>query len=228
MNQARQYQGGVPALIGGAWGLVGALALAALRTVLSMLWGVPFPFNLPGDAVFGALYVMPFALTLAALWWGSPAQRAAAWAAGTILAVMVSFTAFSGVSLIFLPAAPLLLLATLRTIRGRAVRQSALAMGFALVLVLLNAGAFGALFLTQDGVCWQRVRAADGQESWQSAPYSNTGSISASGEGVQEIRCDSDTFSATELLVSSTLLTLTAAVWMSASRLPRPGTSKSV
>jgi hypothetical protein len=220
MNGIRHTPGGALALIGGLWGLVAAVTLASLRTALS---DQPFPSGVPGDLVFGAVYMAPFALVLIALRWGSPAQRVSAWGAGSVLAVMASVTAFSGVSLILLPAAPFLVLATLRTIRGQAVRQSALAIGFALVLVVLNAGAFRVLFLTQDGVCWQRVRAADGQESWQSAPYSNTGTTSASGEGVQEIRCNSDIFSPTELLFSAALMILMATIWISASRLTHRG-----
>jgi hypothetical protein len=222
MNHIHDIPGGRLARIGGAWGLICALALAILRTVLGFSSGDPFPFGLPGDLVFGAIYALPFALALVALHWGGPAGRAGAWAAASILAVLAFFTSFSLVGLVFAPAALLLMIAAGRAAWGRPIGRVALAVGLAALLVVLNAGAFRALYLQQDGACWHLIREANGFERWEAAPYGSTGAIDASGFGVVEARCSSDVYSAQELLFSSGLLALAAGAWFAARAIDGP------
>src|SRR5689334_6457753 len=158
MSEANAYPGRLLALIGGLWGVIGAVILATIRVVLGASNGAPLPGSLPADIVFGLVYLLPFGLALAALRGATPTQRAIAWLSAGALAIVLSFTAFSGVSLIFLPAAPVLLLAGMRALPGGDARRIALVAGVAIVLAALEIGAFRALFLQEDGACWQQVR----------------------------------------------------------------------
>jgi hypothetical protein len=213
MIRLREIPGGRLAAIGGVWGLIAALGLAALRTVLGAINGDPLPWSLPGDLVFGAIFLLPYALALAALRWGSPALRAATWAAGAILSVLPVLTTFSGIGFAFVPAAPILLVAAVRAAWGTSLKRLALAAGLALLLIASNAGAFRALFLQADGMCWQLIREANGFERWEPTAYGDTGTINASGLGVIQSRCSSDVFSASEMALSAWLLAVAAAAW---------------
>lgn len=211
-------QGQSLALIGGLGGLGCGLLLMSLRIILS---SEPLRSMLLGDLIFGAVYVLPFALALIALRWGNPTQRIASWMAAGVLAVLGSVTAFSGITLIFLPAAPLLLIAAVRAIPGNRVRHIAFGVGLAVLMIFLNASAFRVLFLQQDGVCWQKVRSEDGREVWESIPYSQSGTTTASPSGSEPgiigTLCSSDSFSPIELMLSVGLLALTAGSWVAVS-----------
>lgn len=211
------------ALVGGLWGLACAVILLSVRIILSQ---EPLVSKVLGSLIFGAVYMLPFALVLSALRWGNPTQRIASWMAAGVLAVLGSVTAFSGITLIFLPAAPLLLIAAVRAISGNTIRHIALGVGLAALMILLNASAFRVLFLQQDGVCWQKVRSADGREHWESIPYSNSGTVTASATGsepgVTGVLCDSDSFSPIELMLSVGLLALTAGSWVAVSFFDHP------
>ena len=160
----------VLALLGSVWGLVGALVLSGIRFVNS---SEPERDAL-GAVAFTLVYGMPFVLALAAVFWKNAAQTAAVWLAGGILALLESFSAFSGVSLILLPAAPLLILAAIFS-AARAMSEYGLASALPVLpvsigLIGVGIAAFLALIaLTSDPGCWVLMRYADGHEAWQFA-----------------------------------------------------------
>lgn len=204
-------------LIGGLWGLIAALGLAALRLIGDLTQGDPRPF--PGDALAGLALIAPFGVALAALWRGEPGQRAGAWLAAAAMSVLVAASIFSGAGLLMLPAGLLLALAAVRLLRGGARTGPSIAL--AALLAVGFGGALAALFLHEDGACWQRVRAEDGTLTWQDAPYSQSGTVlagNANGPGVVEVRCASDTFAPDELAISAGLVALAAGVWWAAPR----------
>lgn len=194
-------------LLGGMWGIVAAIALGGLRFALSE---PPLrSAELIGDIAFLAVYVAPFALALLALRWKNSAHRATAWIAGSTLALWGAFTAFSGISLVFLPAAVLLGIAALRTIVvATALRDVAVALILTTGLIALNAGAWLVLFSREDPLCWELIRSADGRTEWQTAPFTFTGTISATGVGPIGRVCTGDLISSAEGLLSLSLLAL--------------------
>ncbi|MEK7326327.1 MAG: hypothetical protein AAB217_13825 [Chloroflexota bacterium] len=210
IDQPKQMKipGRIFGLTGGIWGLVAGLALGGLRFALSEtpLRGAEWI----GDLAFLAVYVAPFALALIALRWKNPAHRAMAWMAGSTLALLGAFTAFSGVSLVFLPATVLLGIAALQAIASTALRNIAVVFIVATGVIALNAGALFVLFAREDPQCWELIRSADGRQEWQAAPFTFTGAISASGVGPVGRVCTSDMISPAEGILSLGLLSLGA------------------
>lgn len=159
--------------VGGGSGLVLAVALAGLRAANST--GPLDPEAALGDFAFGVVYVMPFALSLWALGWKDAAQQAAVWLAAGVLALLESFSAFSGVSLVFLPTAPMLILG------GLLAGSRALALGnlrpllhvipIAGAIIGVGVGSFVVLLtLEQDPRCWVLNRYPDGRTAWEPDP----------------------------------------------------------
>lgn len=160
----------LPVAVGGATGVVLAVALAGLRTVNTT--GPLDAETALGDFAFGLAYVMPFALALWALGWNDPARQAAVWLAGAVLALLESFSAFSGVSLVFLPIAPLLiigaLLAVVRVLSRGDLRTLLPVIPVAGALVAVGVGSFLALVtLITDPRCWVLNRYPDGRMAWE-------------------------------------------------------------
>jgi hypothetical protein len=155
--------------IGEGLGLVLALGLSGVRVAnLNEPLGVE---SLLGSIAFAVVYAAPFALSLWALSWKNARQQAAVWLAGGLLALLESFTAFSGASLVFLPIAPLLMLAALGSAVDGAhlsglhavwpilpVSVGVVGVGVAAFLVLIT--------LTSDPRCWVLNRYPDGHTSW--------------------------------------------------------------
>lgn len=198
--------GGVPAAIGGGWGAACALVMGGLRFVNSappQRWA-----ELVGDTAFLAAYLVPFLVALLAIRWRSPGARAAVWAAVGVLAFLASFTAFSGISLIFLPASPPLALAAVRALSAIGLGKSLRALGLAVALIAMTTGAFLVLFVREDPRCWQLVRSAGGQERWLPAPYGASGTLSATGVGPVAAVCGSDIISPAEGALSLGLLSI--------------------
>lgn len=218
------------ALLGGAWGLVCALALSAIRFANSA--------EPERDAIstvaFTLVYAAPFILAFLALRWKSVTVRAAVWLAAAALAYLASWTAFSGIGLIFLAAAPLLLfaaaLSAAQAIQISGVRPALPIVPVSLGVIAVGIAAFVALIaLTSDPRCWILMRYADGHEAWQIAPpdvasitvitgpngqqafgSGRTPPISANGRspsvpGIVSSLCTSDIISPIEAVVSMSL-----------------------
>ncbi len=190
------------AWMGSVLGLLASLAFGALRLgLLHIQQSVPVtpapPFNgeLSGGLAFALAYLFPFALSLFASRWRSPALGAAVWLATAVLALLAAFTTFSIVGLAAFPLpALLLLLAALFAFRAAGWHQTIPILAVAAGLIVIGAGAWRVLFLSQDGRCWDQIRAADGATVWQETPYGTSGYLSANpapGEPVSRL-CNSD------------------------------------
>lgn len=125
-----------------------------------------------------------------------------------MLALPASFTAFSGASLVFLPASPLLAVAAVRASSAIGLGKSLRALGLAVALIAVTTGAFLVLFAREDPRCWQLVRSAGEQERWVPAPYGTSGMLSATGVGPVGAVCGSDIISPAEGALSLGLLSI--------------------
>jgi hypothetical protein len=162
------------ALLGSAWGLACALYIAQFR-FRSDQANEPLSGGLANTA-FAAAYVGPFALALLAQAL-PPAYRAAVWAAVALLALALSVSAFSGVTLLLVPAVPVLLLAALIAalagprVSGIAARASKLpwwgAPLAAAGVIALGVAAWSLPVLGEESRCGPLVRGADGRTTWQ-------------------------------------------------------------
>lgn len=163
----------VPVAIAGVAGAVFAVALAGLRAASSE--GALDAETVLGDFAFGVVYVMPFALSLWALGWKNAAQQAAVWLAAGVLALLESFSAFSGLSLVLLPTVPLLivgaLLAGIQALAAGQARSLLPVIPVAGALVALGVGSFLALItLITDPRCWVLNNYPDGRTIWEADP----------------------------------------------------------
>jgi len=230
MSPSPEPQRAVPgqslAWIGSVLGLLAGLAFGALRLgLLHIQQGVPVtpapPFNGEplGGLAFASAYLFPFALSLFTPRWRSPALRAAVWLATAVMALLAAFTTFSIVGLVAFPLPALfLLLAALFTFRAAGWRRTIPILAVAAGLVVIGAGAWRVLFLSQDGRCWDQIRAADGATYWQESPYGTSGYLSANpapGESVSRL-CNSDIITPVEgaLSVGLWVLALFGLRWL--------------
>jgi hypothetical protein len=135
-------------LAGGIAGLVPALGLSILRAV-----DEPGGWELlPGDAVFGLIYMSPYLAAIYASRLQSVSSQAPLLLAAATLSFLVSLSALSGVSVILLPATVLLTIAAIRTSKASnssSIRKVASSLG-AVVADVLIVSAFLALFLRED------------------------------------------------------------------------------
>lgn len=215
------------AAIGSAYGLLAALGLSLVRVTNS--GEPPTPERWFGDFAFAFAYSAPFVLSLTMLRIENRPLQAAVWGATGILALLGAFSAFSGITLFFLPAALILLIisvvAFVQALRGASLMSIGLMIGTIAMLVTVGVVSFLTLLLwTSDPRCWILVRDSNGQTSWEIAP-SNVASIrvtaSSSGQsitgtgrgsdpGIVKSTCTSDTISPHEASVSIGLWMLTA------------------
>jgi hypothetical protein len=213
------------ALLGGTWGLVCALALSAIRFANS----AEPERDVISTAAFALVYAAPFILALLALLWKNAILRAAVWFAAAVLAYLASWTAFSGIGLIFLPAAPLLLFAAALSaalaIQTWGVRPALPILPISFGLIAVGIAAFIVLItLTSDPRCWVLMRYTDGHQTWEISPPDvasitvftgpngqqaiGSGRIpppSATGSSIVTSRCTSDFISPIEAVVSIAL-----------------------
>ncbi len=172
------------AVLGGGLGIILALGLAVVRVTNSAE-----PLDLEsalGNVAFAVVYLAPFAVALWAVAWRNPALQAAVWLAAGVLGFLASWTAFSGVSLVFLPTAPLLIvagvLAAIQAVRGAGAVSLAPVLPVAAGMTVLGAAAWLVMItLTSDPRCWVLVRYADGQTVWQRDPASEAAMIITHG-----------------------------------------------
>jgi len=189
------------AVAGGIAGVVGGLFLGGLRVanseapVLRTEWA--------GNVVFTLVYVTPFALSLLVLRRPEPVWRAAVWGAAAVLGILGMYSAFSGVGVAVVPGGVLLAPAALVAFFEAGPRRWPVALAKGAVLVVLIAGAFLVLITGgDDGRCWELVRQADGQTTWQRAPYAQGGTVDVATSdeepGVVRVLCSSDVITIAE------------------------------
>ncbi len=220
------------AVAGATAGIAGGLLLGGLRVANSE--APQLRAEWAGNVVFALVYVTPFALSLLALRAPRPLWRAAVWAAAAVLGARGAFTAFSGASLVMLPGAILLAPAALAAFFRAGPRRWPAAVAIAAALVVLVVGAFLVLITgPDDGRCWELVRQADGETTWQTAPYTQGGRVDATTQGeepgVVRVLCSSDVITTAEAGISFLLLAAAAlpVAWFSRRRSPRPSPTSS-
>lgn len=199
-----QANGHLPAMIGGLWGLMSAFIMGGLRVAQSATPQLQAEWI--GDVAFLAVYLAPFVLALLALRWKKPAHQAFAWSTGGILAVLATATAFSGVSLVFLPAGFLLAGAALPALRRVGRDQTLPILLVTITLVALGIGAWQALIADDSGRCWALTRSSDGTENWESVPFDDSMRVSVAGTGRVSTTCTTDIISPEEGVMSLSLL----------------------
>jgi hypothetical protein len=160
--------------IGGWWGLVGGLFLASLRTFLADGWHD----DRLGQIAFVAAFTIPFALVLGAARLGSTHQRAAVWLGAGMLGLPLSFLALSGVSLVLLPAAIMLLAAVWRAARASDSVPAWPILPLAAWIVVVGMSALALLFQQDD----PRSYSIDGGSGW-------TSDIITTAEGARSLGC---------------------------------------
>ena len=168
-------------LVGALLGLLLALGLSVLRVALTEASPQRVEEGL-GSVAFGLIYLSPYLIALYAVHRLQPSSRAPLLLAATILSLAASVLAFSGVSLVFLPATILLGIATVRAYRSPnqgARRSMALSLA-AFAAAVVVGSAFTILFIHQDPRCWEFTQYADGETVWRSVAVPESG-IGAAG-----------------------------------------------
>ena len=135
-------------LAGAIIGLIPALGLSILRTV-----NHPSGWELlPGNTVFGLIYISPYLVAIYASRPQSISAQAPLLLAAATLSFIASFSALSGVSIVLLPATVLLAIAAIRTSRASdssSIRKVVSSLG-TIVADALIVSSFLALFLRED------------------------------------------------------------------------------
>ncbi len=201
------------AVVGAVAGLVPAIALGGLRFFLSE--EPERAEQLAGNAVFALVYASPYLLTLMASREKRPAVRGGLLAAIGLLSLVASFSTFSLVSVVLLPATFVIWFAAARSLTAsvRPLTATLLAAIAGLAVAATVGLSFFALFGIQDpeARCWVSTRGADGQSVWESRSNvsSSPGGMSAGIlTGTERGVCVSDIISNSEAAMSIGILAI--------------------
>ena len=183
------------ALYGGMWGLAVAVVLGVLRALNSdppVLQTEAF-----GTAVFTLVYAAPYLLAIAASRVSDRGTRGSLLLPLALVSLVATFSAFSGVTLLLLPATLMMLAGSVLSLNrsGRWARN----LGISL-LGLIGAAAivlsFFALFILgdDDRRCWALTEVEGGGQRWVSfEPQGPPGTLRlTSGPDVSRSHCTSD------------------------------------
>ena len=150
------------------WGIAGAVGLGSLRASLN---DPPAQRETVGNVAFAVAFLAPFAVAFAARWVERDRFRAAIWLGTGALGLLLSVTAFSGVSLLFLPSGVLLLVAARNAHAAGSAAETGErvwpAVPVAPWLVGVGVVAFVLLLAREDPRCAAQVRTADGSLVWE-------------------------------------------------------------
>jgi hypothetical protein len=226
MEDGRDAERGTrAAVVGSILGIVPAVALGFLRFVLSEE-PESFP-QLAGHIAFTLIYLTPYALVLIASGAPNPGTRGGLLLALGLLSLIASFSAFSLVTLAFLPATFVIWFAAVRSLTAsRRLPATALPAAVAGLLIAVTVGfSFYTLLLAQDSEprCWTQTRGPDLQSRWESLPDPKTpGVLSAtvSGGGTRSF-CTSDITTNTEAAGSIAVLAAAFLVMLPVARFRR-------
>jgi len=193
---------------GGILGIVPAVALGVLRFALSEE-PETFP-QLAGHIAFTLVYLAPYALVLIAGAAPNPGVRGGLLLALGLLSLAASFSAFSLVTLAFLPATFVIWFAAVRSLTAaRPLPSAALPALTGLAAGLLIAATVGfsfySLLLAREAEprCWAQTRGPDGQSHWESRPGSrSSGVLTNTRIGVSGSFCTSDIITNAEAATS--------------------------
>jgi hypothetical protein len=196
MEDGRDAERGTrAAVVGSILGIVPAVALGFLRFVLSEE-PESFP-QLAGHIAFTLIYLTPYALVLIASGAPNPGTRGGLLLALGLLSLIASFSAFSLVTLAFLPATFVIWFAAVRSLTAsRRLPATALPAAVAGLLIAVTVGfSFYTLLLAQDSEprCWTQTRGPDLQSRWESQPDPKSPGVletTVSGGGTQSFCTD--------------------------------------
>ena len=165
------------ALFGVILGCAAALCLNLLRYRLS---SEPEQVVDLARIAFALTLFAPFLLALVALFFDSARARCGIWLGAGILGVLGSGIAFSGVSLVMLPAGILLILASLRTCVTLPIPLGPVLV--AAVMAVTGVASFLMLYTSEDPVCWIGTF-RDGRVVWEARPGDPSRTMVMSGSG---------------------------------------------
>ena len=216
------------ATVGAALGLIAAAGLGLIRF-----------FNADGPEVVGQLvshfafplaYMSPYLLTLIAARVQNAGVRGGLLLAVGVLSLAASFSSFSLVTVLLLPATFVIWFAAVRSLTAadRKLATGAPAALAGLLIAAIIGFGFFALFGVQDAQprCWVLVHDTDGGSRWESTPNVggpmslSPGPMTGSSQG----HCTSDVVTNTEAAMSTGALVFALLVALGATRLlPRSG-----
>jgi hypothetical protein len=179
--------------------------------------------RLLGGTVFTLVYMSPYLLTLLTGRIAQPAARGGLLVALGTVSLIASFSTFSLVTVILLPATGAIFIAgalSLRTPASRLVRFLpfyALGMVFGAVMVLSFLALFA--FEADEARCWALVRNEEGAEQWYSRPSEERRLTVASGPAEIRGTCTSDIITISEASRSVSILSVGAALFIGTTRL---------
>ena len=167
-DAAKAERGTRAAVIGAVAGIIAAIGLGCVRVLNSEPPEVAA--QLAGNVAFALVYASPYLLALIASGARDPGVRGGLLAAIGLLSLVASFSAFSLVSVVLLPATFVLWFAAARSLAasGRPLATSVPAAVVGLLIVATVALGFFALWGIQDDEdrCWVLSYDSDGQSRW--------------------------------------------------------------
>ena len=234
MEDSRDAERGArAALVGSILGAVPAVALGFLRFALSEE-PESFP-QLAGHIAFTLVYLVPYVLVLTAGAAPNPGVRGGLLLALGLLSLTASFSAFSLVTLAFLPATFVIWFAAVRSLTvARRPLATTLPATVAGLLIAATVGfGFYTLLLAQDPEprCWAQTRGPDGWSRWESQPSPKnpdvlSATVTGGGFGGRSF-CTSDIITNTEAATSIGVLAVAFLIMLVVARFRKaePGTT---
>ena len=207
---------------GGILGIVPAVALGVLRFALSEE-PETFP-QLAGHIAFTLVYLAPYALVLIAGAAPNPGVRGGLLLALGLLSLAASFSAFSLVTLAFLPATFVIWFAAVRSLTAARPLPALTGLAAGLLIAATVGFSFYSLLLAREAEprCWAQTRGLDGQSHWESLPYPQTpGILGATVGGGSRSFCTSDIITNAEAATSIGVLAAAFLVMLSTARFHR-------
>ena len=171
-DAVKAERGARAAVIGAIAGIIPAIGLGCVRILNSE--PPEIAAQLAGNVAFALVYASPYLLALMASGARDPGVRGGLLAAIGLLSLVASFSTFSLVSVVFLPATFVLWFAAARSLAAsaRPLATSVPAAVAGLLIVATVALGFFALWGIQDDEdrCWVLSYDSDGQSRWEPRP----------------------------------------------------------
>ena len=208
-------------------GLVPAVGLGVLRTILGE--APETSAQLFGNGVFTLIYVAPYLLTLAVSRAPDPAARGGLLLALGMVSFVASFSTFSLVTVVLLPATVAVFVAaanSLSAAKGRVVWAAPFLVAGLALAVVMGLGFFALFGLQADeSRCWVEARGPGGETQWQTRPNVGGPNALSAGptSGVGGSFCTSDIITNAEAAVGLGILAMATAGIVGVSRLGRSG-----
>ena len=219
-------RGAQAAAIGAVLGLVPAAGLGLLRFLGS---DGPPDTRIVGALSLALMFASPYLVALMTSRIRSPGARGGLLAPVGLLSLAASFSSWSLVTVVFLPATLFIWLAAARSLIAAARPLTTIlpaAVGGAVVTAAIVSGFLALLLFQEDEArCWVLSPGQDGQPRWESRP--NVGApgvlsiVVLSGSSIRSF-CTSDVITLTEAAMSAGLIAPALMVALLLSRLPWP------